>query len=91
MISGKLTQDNPESVVFNVYGDCFICAKGKGTVSVYRKVGANFELMTTDRGEEMTFAGDGVLFNNAIHSSKKLPHKLVGAGDIEFSITVEDR
>jgi len=93
MISGKLTQANPESEEFPVLGECYICAKGSGAISVYRKVGANFELMTTERGEDLTFVGDGVLFNNSISSNKRLMHKLVAdtSGTIEFYIASEDR
>jgi hypothetical protein len=93
MINGKLTQSNRESETFDVFGECYICLKstGSGSVSIQRKIGPGFEVLTTDIGQELTFVGDGVLFNGKISSNKRLPHRLVGDGEIEYFITQEDR
>lgn len=78
MSSGVLNADKTESDPFDFRGDCYICLKGSGTVSIVRSMdGGEYDVLTTERGEEMTYVGDGVLFNSVIHCKKGLKHKIV--------------
>lgn len=95
MTTFVLNRDNPESEEFEFFGHCYICAKvmeGAGQIKILRKIGDLYEPITTDRGDDMTFVGSGVLFNSFIECRKKLKHKIVwsGTGNVKVAI-VEER
>jgi len=88
MTTGVLTQDVKESKVFGVIGECHICAVGNGTISIQRRLGKTFETMTNERGEEMTFVGDGVLFNSKIEGVGRTAHRLVAETTDKITFTI---
>lgn len=90
MSDGILTKDN-NTVEFKFMGSCYICLTGSGSVSIQRKMGGDFVNLTTERGEELIFVGEGVLFNNKIEDSKRQEHRIVADTTkiIEYSIVPE--
>lgn len=83
----ELTPTSPVTEPFDVHGDCYICIKGEGEVSIERRLGESYEILTTDRGEPLAFVGDGVLYNNSISCSKAIKHRVVAK--TAKTITVE--
>jgi hypothetical protein len=78
-------------IEFKVYGDCYTCIKGTGTVSILRKLGDTYEVITDPYGNPRIYLGQGVLFNDVLSSRKKLPYKIEAEGDIEITLIHEDR
>lgn len=93
METGKLTKDSPISPNFTFLGDCHICLKGSGAVTIERELGGNFVPITTELGQTLTFIGDGVLFNSKISGSlrHRVKHRLVSetSSQIEYIIFAE--
>lgn len=87
----EITTSDTETKPFEFYGDCYICAVGSGSFSIQRDTGLGFKTLTNESGEEMTFVGDGVLFNSVISCKKKLKHRFVGttASTINVSLVKE--
>jgi hypothetical protein len=71
-----LNKERQYSEEFEFFGQCHIFAKGEGSVTIERKLGDTFEAMTDESGNELTFVGNGVLFNSHITSTKRLKHRL---------------
>lgn len=86
VMSIVLTSNEPETEVFDLLGDCYICAKGEGQIKIMRDIGSGFEVVTNDRGEELIFAGTGVLYNHHITTKKRLKHKIVAETTKEIVI-----
>lgn len=84
-----LSKDNP-TFDFKFTGDCYICATGNGILSIERRVGNEFVVMTNDRGEQLVFASDnvGVIYNSYINCKKPLMHRLVASTDSEIKIDI---
>lgn len=94
MKSGKLTKDNPTSEEFSFSGECYIMAKGSGTLTIERDVGTGFEVMTNNDGVPMVYitTGGGIIFNGTIKANKKMKYRLLGSnGDITYAVSAEER
>ena len=94
MKTGVLTTDKPESAEFFFSGECYILAKGSGTLTVQRDVGTGFEVMTNPDGVPMAFVASGgdVIFNGTIRANKKMKYRLIGSnGDISYTVSTEER
>lgn len=91
-MSEILNKENPLSEVFDFSGQCHILAKGTGSISIERRLGDSFEVMTDEQGNELTFVGDGVIYNSSISSMKRIPHRLRGVTPTEITVSiVKDR
>ena len=87
----KLNKESPR-IDFKVYGDTYACIKGSGTVSILRKLGDTYEVITDQYGNPRIYIGDGVLFNDVLNSSKKLPYRIqVDNGEVEITLIHEDK
>lgn len=94
MKTGVLTKDNPESEEFFFSGECYILAKGSGTLTIQRDIGTGFETMTNPDGVPMVHAalGGDMIFNGTIRANKKMKYRLIGSnGDISYTISTEER
>lgn len=95
MKKGVLTEKAPDSGEFEFSGECCICLKGRGSASIMRQMGSDFEVMTTEDGTPMTYGSSdgGVMFNNSIRCNKRLKYKIVSqsSSEVEYSIIPEER
>lgn len=73
----ELNDQNRVSESFDFRGDCYISISGSGTVSIERKIGEDYLTLTNDRGELLSFIGEGVIFNDKITCNKPIPHRFV--------------
>ena len=83
-----LTAEDPESEEFEFRGDCYICAKGSGQISILRQMGGSFEVITDDTGEPFTRIGDGVIFNGVVTCNSKIKHKVVASTTSEILLSI---
>ncbi len=72
----ELKPEDEYSQEFSFKGDCYISIVGDGIVTIERRVGKIFVPMTLQDGTEMTFAGEGVIFNSSISANKEFKHRL---------------
>ena len=83
-----LDENKKETPEFDFVGDCYICAKGSGQITLQRKMGDSFENITNERGEELTYIGEGVIFNGSINCKKRIPHKIVGSTNSGIVVSI---
>ena len=91
MITGQLSNDKDLSPEFLFSGECYVCVKGEGTLTVERNVGTGFEVMTMDDGVPMIFVGDGIVFNGTLRANKKMAYRLRFNGTAKYTISAEER
>jgi len=72
----ELKPEDEYSQEFQFKGDCYLSIVGEGVVTIERRVGKAFVPLTTEDGTEMTFAGEGVIFNSVISAKKEFKHRL---------------
>ena len=85
-----LNSTNPESNPFAFRGDCYICARGKGSIKVLREMGGKYEPVTNERGVELEWAADGGLaFNGHITCNARANHKIKATGDMNVTVLLE--
>lgn len=90
MAQYALSRQNPETKPFSFRGDCYICARGKGSIKIMREMGGKYEPITNDSGAELEWASDGGLaFNGHITCNSRINHKIVAAGDMIVTVIVE--
>lgn len=83
-----LTKDKTETQPFAFLGDCYICAKGQGQISILRDMGGEFVVMTNSAGEELAYLGDGVIFNGSITCKSRIKHKIVAHTESSITISI---
>lgn len=88
---GILTKQSPFSEEFEFFGECHFMFQGVGSVSIERKMGKEWSVLTDDQGNPMTFVGEGVLFNSKISSRARIKHRVSAdtASEIQFEIVKE--
>lgn len=86
----KLTPQNEYSEAFQVDGEHFIFAEGNGSITIERKLNGqeDFKALTHPDGSEMTFSGQGVLFNSSINTSRAIWHRIKATTTEEIEIVL---
>lgn len=84
-MSNILNKESPYSDEFEFFGQCHFMVKGTGSVSIERKMGKSWEVMTDKEGNPLTFVGEGVLFNSFIESRARMKHRLRGETATELT------
>ena len=89
MTTVVLDKDKTRTAPFFITGDCYICAKGNGTVRFLREMNGKFEVITDSFGEALTFTGDGIIFNSSITCNARLRHVVEAVTTSHIHVTVE--
>lgn len=83
-----LDQKNSVTPPFDFLGDCYICAVGDGQIRIQRKVGQEFQNMTTETGDELVFVGSGVIFNGRVTANKKMEHRIIADTTSQIKVDI---
>ena len=84
-----LTPEKPISEPVAIKGDAYVCIKGSGKAWIERRIGEDFDPMTTENGKKMVFVGtDEVLFNSVISCTKEIKHRFCADTTEKVTISI---
>ena len=89
MTTEVLDKDKTRTAPFFFTGECCICVKGSGTVRFLREMNNSYEVMTNEFGEELSYVGDGVIFNSSIRCNARLRYVVEVATTSQVHVTIE--